>query len=112
MLPEPLADRLAARQEALAPAERRVAEYLLAAGPEVTLLSAAEIAARTGTSDATVVRAAKALGYGSLHELRRALAAPNPSLADRLRRTLDETAEGGLLATSVSEHVASLDSMT
>jgi DNA-binding MurR/RpiR family transcriptional regulator len=112
MLPESFADRLAARQDDLAPAERRVAEYLAAAGPEVTLLSAAELAARIGTSDATVVRTAKALGYGGLHELRWALAAPNPPLADRLRRTLDETPEAELLAATVSDHVAGLESMT
>jgi DNA-binding MurR/RpiR family transcriptional regulator len=112
MLPESFADRLAARQDDLAPAERRVAEYLAAAGPEVTLLSAAELAARIGTSDATVVRAAKALGYGGLHELRWALAAPNPLLADRLRRTLDETPQAEFLAATVSDHVAGLESMT
>ena len=59
----------------LAPAERRVAELLLDLGPEATLLSAAALAEQLGTSDATVVRTAKALGYSGLAELRRALAA-------------------------------------
>ncbi|WP_444960060.1 MurR/RpiR family transcriptional regulator [Nocardiopsis sp. M1B1] len=35
--------------------------------------SAAELAARTGTSDATVVRTARSLGYGGLRELKRAV---------------------------------------
>jgi len=114
MLPEPFADRLADRQADLAPAERRVAEYLAVAGPEAALLSAAELAARIGTSDATVVRTAKALGYRGLGELRWALAAvsTNPPLADRLRRTLDHTPAGELLATVVSDHVAVLDTLT
>jgi DNA-binding MurR/RpiR family transcriptional regulator len=114
MLPGPFADRLADRQANLAPAERRVAEYLAAAGPGAVLLSAAELAARIGTSDATVVRTAKALGYRGLGELRWALAdvSTDPPLADRLRRTLDHTPADELLDAAVSDHVATLDAMT
>jgi DNA-binding MurR/RpiR family transcriptional regulator len=114
MLPEPFADRLVERQADLAPAERRVAEYLAVAGPEAALLSAAELAVRIGTSDATVVRTAKALGYRGLGELRWALAAvsTNPPLADRLRRTLDHAPADELLASAVSDHVATLDALT
>src|SRR5258706_16052914 len=87
------ADRLAARAAELAPAERRVADRLLDLGPEATLLSAAALAKRLATSDATVVRTAKALGYSGLADLRRALAAygTNPPPGDPLRRTLDQT---------------------
>src|SRR5579863_3665975 len=89
---ESFADRVAARSGDLAPAERRVAELLLDLGPQATLLSAAALAQQLGTSDATVVRTAKSLGYGGLAELRRALAshAVNPPLGERLRRTLDQ----------------------
>ena len=61
-------------------------------GPEATLLSAAALAEQLGTSDATVVRTAKALGYSGLAELRRALAAygDDPPLGERLRRTLEQ----------------------
>jgi hypothetical protein len=62
MLPEPFADRLAERQADLAPAERRAAEHLAVAGPEAALLGG-RAGRRIGTSDATVVRTAKALGY-------------------------------------------------
>lgn len=65
----------------LSPAERRVARYFAEHREEVLLASAAELARRTGTSDATVVRTAKALGYDGLDALRRAL-------ADELRRHL------------------------
>jgi DNA-binding MurR/RpiR family transcriptional regulator len=109
-----LAQRIAAFGVQLSRAERRVAEYLLEAGPEEVLLSAAALAERLGTSDATVVRTAKALGYSGLGELRRALAArdPEPPLAERLRRTLAETPRDELLAGSIANHLASLDTLT
>ncbi|HEV3370565.1 MAG TPA: hypothetical protein VG074_13450, partial [Acidimicrobiales bacterium] len=47
-------ERLAERGEELAPAERRVAQFLVDLGPEATLLSAAALAKQLGTSDATV----------------------------------------------------------
>ena len=68
-------ESLAARLDRVtSPAERRVAEYLIEAGSKAAPMSAREIAAAVGTSDATVVRTAKSLGYASLRELRRALA--------------------------------------
>lgn len=104
------ADRLAQ----LAPAERRVAEYLMHAGPEALVLSAAVLADRLGTSDATVVRTAKALGYSGLGQLRQALAAhhPEPLLAERLRRTLARTAPHELLQVGVSNHLTALEDLT
>jgi DNA-binding MurR/RpiR family transcriptional regulator len=85
-----LAERLAAAE--LAPAERRVAGFFAEHGPEAAFLSAAEVGERLGTSDATVVRAAKALGYSGLAELRRELvggmqARATPAL--RLGRSLE-----------------------
>jgi DNA-binding MurR/RpiR family transcriptional regulator len=102
------------RSDELAPAERRVAELLLDVGPEATLLSAAALAEQLGTSDATVVRTAQALGYSGLAELRRALAASaeNPPLGERLRRTLEQTPGDELLASSIRNHLAALDTLT
>src|SRR6266702_8617684 len=102
------ADRLAARAAELAPAERRVAELLLDLGPEATLLSAAALAERLGTSDATVVRTAKSLGYSGLAELRRALAAygDDPPLGERLRRTLEQTSEEELFPSAIRNHLS------
>jgi DNA-binding MurR/RpiR family transcriptional regulator len=107
-----LAGRLA-RSESLAPAERRLAEGLLELGPDAALLSAAAIAERLGTSDATVVRTAKALGYRGLADLRRALAtrAPEPPLGERLRRTLEQAPPDELLAASLDRHLAALDAL-
>lgn len=108
------AERVAARGEELAPAERRVAELLLDLGPEATLLSAAALAEQLGTSDATVVRTAKSLGYSGLAELRRALAAygDNPPLGERLRRTLEQTPDDELLAAAIRNHLSALETLT
>jgi len=65
----------------LTPAERRVARYFADHREEVLLASAAELARKSETSDATVVRTAKALGYDGLDALRR-------DLAEELRRDL------------------------
>jgi DNA-binding MurR/RpiR family transcriptional regulator len=66
-----LDERLAAAE--LSPAERRVAGFLVEHREEAAFLSAAEIGQQLGTSDATVVRAVKSLGYGGLPDLRREL---------------------------------------
>lgn len=75
-------ERVAASSERLRPAERKVARYLLDHMEEVVFASAEVIAAMIGTSDATVVRTAKSLGYSGLPELRRSLGA---TLAMRVR---------------------------
>jgi DNA-binding MurR/RpiR family transcriptional regulator len=85
-----LAERVAAAE--LAPAERRVAVFFTEHGEEAAFLSAAEIGERLGTSDATVVRTVKALGYAGLAELRRELAETlraRASPALRLGRSLE-----------------------
>ena len=103
-----------ARSDHLAPAERRVAEGLVDFGPEEALLSAAALAERLGTSDATVVRTAKALGYRGLADLRRAIATrtPEPQLGERLRRTIEEAQPEELLAASLDRHLTALDALS
>ncbi|MFC7405650.1 MurR/RpiR family transcriptional regulator [Georgenia alba] len=91
--PEPALDaRVAARAGALSRQERAVTEYLLAHPQEFVTSSAARIAAATGTSDATVVRTARSLGYSGLRELKQAalanVAAPRGSAA-RIERRID-----------------------
>jgi DNA-binding MurR/RpiR family transcriptional regulator len=106
--------RVTARRGDLAPAERRVAELMLELGPQATLLSAAALAEQLGTSDATVVRTAKALGYSGLAELRRDLAAlaSNPPPGERLRRTLDRTRGDDVLASVIAGQLAALEEVT
>jgi DNA-binding MurR/RpiR family transcriptional regulator len=83
-------------------------------GPEGALLSAAALAAQLGTSDATVVRTAKALGYSGLADLRRAMAtqATDPPLRERLRRTLEQASPDELLAAAIDRHLGALDALS
>ena len=113
MLREAFGDRVAARRPSLSPAERRVADHFLALGPRATVLSAAALAAEVGTSDATVVRTAKALGYTGLAELRHALAEArdNPAPGERLRRTLDHISADHVMSTTLDDHLAGLDEL-
>jgi DNA-binding MurR/RpiR family transcriptional regulator len=77
-------------------------------------MSAQEIAAAVGTSDATVVRAAKTLGYANLRQLRQALADDNDEtdLATRLRATIGGSPSAhDVLATAVERHLEALDTL-
>jgi DNA-binding MurR/RpiR family transcriptional regulator len=99
--PSPAADpfgaRLAAALPGLSPAARRVARFLAEHRPLALALSAAELAERAGTSDATVVRTVQALGFAGLPELKRELAAAlatGPAdPASAMRATLAEAGE-------------------
>jgi DNA-binding MurR/RpiR family transcriptional regulator len=107
------ADRVAERAEDLAPAERHVALSLADLGPEAALLTAAALAEELGTSDATVVRTAKSLGYSGLGDLRKALTmrSENPPLRERLRRTLEQTPSDDPLSSAVRNHLSELESL-
>jgi DNA-binding MurR/RpiR family transcriptional regulator len=101
-------DGVAARMENLSPAERHVAQFFVEQKQKVVLSSAAEIAALTRSSDATVVRTAKSLGFAGLPELREVLLASlmGTSPGDRLAHTLAKVSEdrGGALRHIVSIH--------
>lgn len=89
-----LVQRLRERDAALSPGARRVARYITDNRAQAIACSAAELASRVGTSDATVVRTAQALGFTGLGDLKRALAASlsnEMTPADAMRRTLAET---------------------
>jgi DNA-binding MurR/RpiR family transcriptional regulator len=101
----------------LSPKERAVADFYVEHREEAAFLSAAEIAERLGTSDATVVRAVKAMGYAGMSELRRELidalrARATPAI--RLGRTLEDVGEdplGSVLALEIEllESARSID---
>jgi DNA-binding MurR/RpiR family transcriptional regulator len=67
---ETLESRISTRLAKMAPAERRVAEYLRNHQEDAVFASAEEIGAAAGVSDATVVRTAKTLGYAGMVELK------------------------------------------
>lgn len=90
---------------ALAAGERAVAEYLDTHPEEAALSSAAQLGAITGTSDATVIRTARKLGFDGLGDLKRGLVDhvarrrdPAKVLGERMRRLPNE---GGTVLESV-----------
>ena len=109
-------ERVTERIAQMSPAEQRAARFFQENREEVLIASAAALAAQTATSDATVVRAAKALGFSGLEELRRSLAdemrgALSP--AERLTRTLGEVGNtpAAAFAATLDIHQQSLDSL-
>lgn len=85
--------RVASSLNKMSPAEQRVAEAFLQNREEVLFASAASLAEKAKTSDATVVRATKTLGFSGMDDLRQTLAAELKravSLSDRLNETLRE----------------------
>jgi len=109
-------DRVNACLGQISPAEQRVARYFQDNREEVLIASASALAKHVGTSDATVLRTAKSLGFTGIEELRRTLAIElkgNISPAGRLARTLSEVDEDPLSALNVTLdiHQKSLDDL-
>lgn len=69
----PLHERVVALEATLSPSERNVARYLADHPDLVASSTAVELGAHTQTSNATVIRTVKALGYTGLPELKRIL---------------------------------------
>jgi DNA-binding MurR/RpiR family transcriptional regulator len=116
MAPLDFEQRVARHYVKMRPAERRVVDYFRANREKVLIDSALTIAERIETSDATVVRATKALGYAGLDALRQALATElrsSLSPAERLSRTLEEV--GGTMTAafevSLTTHLRCLQSL-
>jgi DNA-binding MurR/RpiR family transcriptional regulator len=87
------ARRLSGRSRGLGGATLRVLRFIDHNRVAALASSAAELAQRTRTSDATVIRAVQALGFSGLPELRQVLSAflqRGPTIADGMRRTLEE----------------------
>ncbi len=107
-------DRLADRAQRLGPAELRVGQFVRDNREETMVSSASALASRTGTSDATVVRAVKALGYAGMGALRQALASElrdDLSLPSRMVRTLGEVGEApdGSFSLTIQRHQQALE---
>lgn len=89
--PRTLASRVNHEWTRLSKTERVVARYLVASPPQrIMLATAGDIGRTTGTSDATVVRTARRLGYAGLPDLKAALGenfgpATPPQISERLQ---------------------------
>jgi DNA-binding MurR/RpiR family transcriptional regulator len=110
------ADRAALASSQLSAAERDALHFFEENREEVLVSSAAALAAKIGTSDATVIRTAQALGYAGLDDLRRHLADElrlSLSPAARLTRTLRALSndEGSVLKSVVDIHLQGLEKL-
>jgi len=109
-------DRVATCLGQISPAERRVARFFQENREEVLIASASVLATQVGTSDATVIRTAKALGFAGMEDLRRSLAQDlrkNLSPASRVSRTLSEIGDDleAALDATLNIHQKSLDGL-
>ncbi len=109
-------ERIAGRYPQLSPSEQRIVLFFRDNREEVLIASAAALAAKTGTSDATVLRATRRLGFTGLDDLRRTLAdelRASLSPAARLTRTLGEVGDSlsAAFAMTLDVHRRSLESL-
>ena len=109
-------DRVDACLERISPAEQCVARFFKENREEVLIASASALAQQTGTSDATVVRTVKTLGFAGMSELRRTLARElreNLSPASRMARTLSEVGDNleAALDVTLDIHQKSLEDL-
>ncbi|MFF8816919.1 MULTISPECIES: MurR/RpiR family transcriptional regulator [Leucobacter] len=101
--------RIDAAASELSASETRVARFILEHAEQALLLSAAQVAELTGTSDTTVVRASRSLGFTGWTDLRRAIGAEITQIthpAARLSTRLNVTKRGStrsLIATVFEE---------
>jgi DNA-binding MurR/RpiR family transcriptional regulator len=110
------ADRAALALGQLSAAERDALRFFQENREEVLVSSAAALAAKIGTSDATVIRTAQALGYAGLDDFRRHLADElrvSLSPAARLTRTLQALSkhDDSVLESIVDIHVRALEKL-
>jgi len=110
-----LDERVDMALSSMTPAEQKMAAFFCTQKEAVLLSSAAEIAEKAGTSDATVVRTARSLGFDGLASLREAILADltGAGPAGRLKRTLDDmhADPDGILGHVLKTHRESLEVM-
>lgn len=103
-----LVDRIEARAGELPPAERRVAEVVLADAGAAAFATVAELGRRAGTSGATVVRLAERLGYDGWVALQ---AEARTELGQQLRPATErirEFARGDVLTQTADREAANV----
>lgn len=103
------------RRSELRGAERAVADYITAHPDRIVFMSALQLAEAAGASDATVIRAAKSLGFSGFSDLKHAVGDSlmrntDPALRLQRRLTAEEaTRPGDVLATVLDELRERLD---
>ena len=108
-------ERIESALPSMSPAERRIAAYFRTQKESILLNSALEIAEKAGVSDATVVRAARTLGFEGLSGLREAILSEltGNGPEGRLQQTLDDMRDhpDGALSHVLKGHRESLEAM-
>jgi len=109
-------ERVTDRFAQMRPAEQRAARFFQENREEVLIGSAAALALKAMTSDATIMRTTKALGFASLDDMRRALASElrnSLSPAARLTKTLSKVGGNPTAAFDMmlDVHLKSLESL-
>lgn len=107
-------DRISTADASVSLVEARVIDWLARNRETALHASAAEIAAAAKTSDATVIRTARKLGYGGLDALRRALAEDlrrDLTLADRMANELERSEGSSALAAATAAIRGSIDAI-
>jgi DNA-binding MurR/RpiR family transcriptional regulator len=113
-VPGSLAERVAARLDSLTTTELKVAQYLARHPDEAAFSSAEALGRATQTSDATVIRTVKALGYPGLPALKKILqeqVREHLTPAGRLSRRVDVVGSdaGSLLNDVLGESISLLE---
>lgn len=106
--------RLAALVKTASPAERRLLDYFANNRETALHASAAKIAAAVGTSDATVMRTTRKLGYAGLDALRQDLARDlrhDLTLTDRMANEVARAQGGSALSVATGALRVSLDAI-
>lgn len=115
--PDKIGNRIRARMAGLSPSLARVAAFIDANRLDAMTKSAVELGAIIGTSDASVVRAVKALGFDGLTDLKQELAAMfgrGQSAADNMARTLTGVGEAqdSAIDRVLEDHGAALEELS
>jgi DNA-binding MurR/RpiR family transcriptional regulator len=110
----PLNERIAEVAGSLTPSEAQVAAFMAANPAMVAVSSTAELGTYTSTSDATVVRTAKKLGYPNFRELRRSALAmsgrdPSKVLGDQLGQISGSTSGATKVIRDTAELLAGFE---
>lgn len=100
-------DRIRASLNALSPAERQVADHLLAHPRQFVTQPVEVLARQAGVSKPTVVRFCRSVGYAGLIDLKRALAAAVNEGVPFVHRAVDEGDPAGEVIVKVVDNTVS-----
>ncbi|NGP17017.1 MurR/RpiR family transcriptional regulator [Devosia aurantiaca] len=104
-------ERVKEAAETLTPAEQQLIKQVIASPRDIALGTASGLAQRIGVHEATASRLAKKLGYANYAEFRAAIQEEfivRTDPATRVRNTLQQTSEAGLITDLVSREIEAL----